>query len=210
MKQTKKTPAKAKEKSKTTEERIKQAAHRIFLKHGYSGARTRDVAKEAGINVALLNYYFRSKENLFNVVMLEKIQQLIGNIIPALNDASITLEEKTERIVHSYIDFLLKNPDMPLFVLNEIRKEGFEFIDQTRFGLLIRESSFMKQLKEVSGEVNPAHFLISLLSMTIFPFAARPILLKTGLVNDQFFEKMMEERKKLIPVWIRAILSTQK
>ncbi len=190
--------------SESTEDKIKNAAHKIFLRKGYSAARTRDVAEEAGINLALLNYYFRSKKNLFDVVMREKIQNLMGSLLPVLNDTATSLDEKVERIVTSYIETLSGNPDLPSFILNEIRKNNFDFIPNVRFNQMILHSSFMKQLRERS-EVNPVHFFLSLLGMTIFPFIAKPIFLKIELGNEQVFEKMMDERKTLIPHWIKSI-----
>jgi AcrR family transcriptional regulator len=85
----------------STEEKIKEAAGIVFTKKGYGNARTRDIAEEAGINLALLNYYFRSKEKLFNIVMAERIDKLFGVLVPILNDESTTLEEKLEKITET-------------------------------------------------------------------------------------------------------------
>ena len=70
----------------STEEKIKEAAKKVFLKKGYAATRTRDIAEEAGINLALLNYYFRSKEKLFDLIMLEKLEKFFGVIAPVLNN----------------------------------------------------------------------------------------------------------------------------
>ena len=197
----------AKIKSLSTEARIKEAAHRVFLEKGFSATTMRDVAKEAGSNVALANYYFRSKQNLFNVVMLEKFQQLLGTVAPILKDETTTLDQKIEGVVHCYIDFLTKNPDLPTFILNEIRKKNFQFVSNARVDKIILQSHFMKQLKEASGNINPVHFFISLLGMIVFPFVAKPIMLQAGLVNEKIFQKMMQERKELIPIWVNTILA---
>ncbi|HEY3402332.1 MAG TPA: TetR/AcrR family transcriptional regulator [Ohtaekwangia sp.] len=192
----------------TTENKIKEAAHLVFLEKGFSAATIRDVAKEAGTNVALVNYYFRSKKNLFNVVMLEKVQQIFGTLAPVLKDETTTLHQKIDGVVNCYIDFLTKNPDLPTFILNEVRKKNFEFVSTARIDKIIFQSHFMQQLKEASGDINPIHFLISLLGMIIFPFVAKPIMLQTGLVNEKIFQKMMLERKVLIPAWVNTILKT--
>ena len=102
----------------STEEKIKEAARTVFTKKGYAGTRTHDIAEEAGINLALLNYYFRSKEKLFKVVMIEKMQKLFGILSPTLNDATTSLDQKIVLIVNLYADMLLKNPDLPIFVLS--------------------------------------------------------------------------------------------
>src|SRR5689334_23935314 len=87
----------------STEEKIMEAARTVFLRKGYAATRTRDIAEEAGINLALLNYYFRSKEKLFSLVMQEKFQKFFGVIFPILNEPTTSLEEKVERLVDSYI-----------------------------------------------------------------------------------------------------------
>ncbi|HRI80366.1 MAG TPA: TetR/AcrR family transcriptional regulator [Cyclobacteriaceae bacterium] len=191
----------------STQEKIKAAAHKVFLSKGYAAATTRDVAEEAGINLALVNYYFRSKKNLFEMVMQEKIQFLLGTIFPIISDASSSLDQKIEGIANAYIDFLTKNPDLPTFILNELRKNDFDFISKTGIDQVLKKSPFIQQLKGESRNINPVHFLISLLAMTIFPFVARPILMKTGLVDESSFQKLMNERRTLIPAWIKAMRS---
>src|SRR3546814_19667798 len=105
----------------STEEKIKEAARKVFTRKGYAAARTRDIAEEAGINLALLNYYFRSKEKLFHQVMIERMQELFGVLIPVMNDPSTALETKLRLITENYIATIGCNPDLPLFVLIEIR-----------------------------------------------------------------------------------------
>src|ERR1700733_14427652 len=94
----------------STEEKIKDAARLVFLKKGYAGTTTRDIAEEAGINLALLNYYFRSKEKLFELVMTEKLLKFFGIIFPVVNDQDTSLERKIELIANNYIDMILDNP----------------------------------------------------------------------------------------------------
>ena len=90
----------------TTEEKIKNAARNVFHRKGFAAARTRDIAEEAGINLALLNYYFRSKERLFNIVMLEAFQSFFASISIVFNDVGSTLEEKIKKFAADYIDLL--------------------------------------------------------------------------------------------------------
>src|SRR6478672_5729545 len=103
----------------TTEEKIKDAARKVFLQKGYAATRTRDIAEAAGLNLALLNYYFRSKEKLFDIIMLENLQHFIEGIREILNDKGTSIEQKVEAIVSNYIDLLTHQPDLHLFVLHE-------------------------------------------------------------------------------------------
>ena len=122
----------------STEEKIKAAAQKVFMQKGYGAARTRDIASAAGINLALLNYYFRSKEKLFHDIMIERIKLFFGTLAPLLNDASTSLEVKIGRIVSGYLDMLLENPELPLFVLNELRKKPDLFRSSLHLDSLIR------------------------------------------------------------------------
>ena len=93
----------------TTEEKIIAAARKLFTQKGFSATRTRDIAEEAGINLALLNYYFRSKQNLFQIIIEEKFDTLFGMIGPILSDKEVPLEEKISTLVASYTLMLLEN-----------------------------------------------------------------------------------------------------
>lgn len=194
------------EKSISTEEKIKAAARTIFTKKGYAATKTRDIAEEAGMNLALLNYYFRSKEKLFSIVMAENLKKLFGILAPTLNDKSKSLDEKITYIATSYINMLFLNPDLPLFVLSELRQNPVWLRETLNVDAYVIGSHFMEQLQEKKKDINPIHFLMSFLGMLIFPFAARPILQGTAAVTDEQYDQLMEERKKLIPIWLKCML----
>ena len=194
---------------KSTEEKIKEAARKVFLKKGYAATRTRDIAEEAGINLALLNYYFRSKEKLFSHVMLEKMQQFFGALFSVINDPSTKLEIKIDLIVNNYIDMLLENPDLPLFVLSEIKADPGHLGNILPVEKLTPKVSFIKQLQERRPDINPAHFLMNVLGMTVFPFIARPAFGAIGILNKNDFHTIIEERRKLVPIWVKASLKAK-
>jgi AcrR family transcriptional regulator len=193
----------------STEEKIKEAARKIFTQKGYAATRTRDIAEESGINLALLNYYFRSKEKLFQQIMSEKLHQLFGVLLPIINDESSDLRAKLELITANYIDLLTANPDLPLFVLSEIRTNGTVFLNHFPIKKLLRDSIFVKQIRQQQSNLSPLHFLMNLLGMIVFPFVGSPVFKGTGVVDDEAFEAMMTERKQLIPMWINLILKAQ-
>ncbi|MBD1421170.1 TetR/AcrR family transcriptional regulator [Sphingobacterium chuzhouense] len=188
----------------STEEKIIQAASKVFTQKGYVATRTRDIAEEAGINLALLNYYFRSKEKLFQLIMAEKLQLLFSVILPIINNDDLTLEEKVETLVENYINLLVDNPDLPLFVLGEIKANPEGFKDRLQIRKLLQNSSFIRQLRERRPNIEPVQFITSLLGMTVFPFIAKQIL----FADDKSFKILMEERKVLIAKWAKMILET--
>lgn len=191
----------------SAEEKIKIAARKVFAEKGYAATRTRDIAEEAGINLALLNYYFRSKEKLFELIMLEKVQKLFGVMAPVVNDASLSLEEKFNLIAENYVDMLMQNPDLPIFVLSEIRNNPDRFASMISTKKLLTESSLVKQLAAVRPDLNPLHVIMNLLGMSIFPFIGRPVFTATGNIKPKDFDRLVVQRKSLIPLWMNAILN---
>ena len=157
----------------TTEQKILKAADKIFTQKGYAATRTRDIAEEAGTNLALLNYYFGSKERLFKYVVQGKLKMLLGAMGPALSDGQISLEEKISLITQN-----------------------------TR---QIAQPVIEKQLKERGIEISATDLIINVLSMTLFPFVAKPLITSSGLVKEEEFVEFVTERKKKIIEWIIKI-----
>ncbi len=197
---------------RSTEEKIKSAARTVFHKKGFAATRTREIAEEAGINLALLNYYFRSKEKLFQIIMLETMQGFYQTMIIVFMDGSTTLEEKIEQVAEKYIDLVVEQPEIPLFILSEIRNSSGDFFTKLPINELLKKSSFMQQFQEAVqqkkvADVHPIHFVLNLMGLIVFPFIARPVLTHLGEMADAQFRTVMEERKKLIPVWMKTIMA---
>ncbi|AHF14292.1 TetR/AcrR family transcriptional regulator [Niabella soli] len=198
----------------TTEEKIKAAARAVFHKKGYAATRTRDIAKEADINLALLNYYFRSKEKLFELIMFETLLGFMQHMSTVLNNEKTTLEQKVELIASSYIDLLIKDPNVPIFMLSEIRNNAEGLLEKLPIRQLIINSAFFRQHQKavVNGRItepNPLHFFMNLLGLVVFPFIGKPLLQGIGGLSEAQFDKLMQERKKGIPVWIKAMMKAK-
>ncbi|RIV71357.1 TetR/AcrR family transcriptional regulator [Flagellimonas aequoris] len=192
-----------------TEEKIKAAAAKLFTQKGYAATKTRDIAEEAGINLSLLNYYFRSKEKLFNLIMGEKIRQFFGIVVPVITDASLDLELKIELFVEKYIETLTQNPDLPIFVLNEIRNNPKHFVEEIGANKILMSSSLMNQIRAKNPEINPVHFIMNLMGMSVFPFLSKPVFMASQVIDEKSFKALMDERRKLIPIWMNAILGSK-
>lgn len=198
-------------KESSTEEKIKEAARKLFTQKGFAATRTRDIADEAGINLALLNYYFRSKQKLFDIIMMENFRQFIQGISFNFLEQGITLDQKITRVVTMYIDFLTQNPDLPLFILNELRNNPEQLAASIDGEIGSTRTEFFGQLKAAAaagriGDLNPFHLMANLVGLTVFPFIGRPILQKVAGVNDKQFNELMQQRKQLIPIWIKSML----
>jgi hypothetical protein len=141
--------------------------------------------------------------------MLEKMQQFFGALFSVINDPSTKLEIKIDLIVNNYIDMLLENPDLPLFVLSEIKADPGHLGNILPVEKLTPKVSFIKQLQERRPDINPAHFLMNILGMTVFPFIARPAFGAIGILNKNDFHTIIEERRKLVPIWVKASLKAK-
>ena len=190
----------------TTEEKIIAAARKLFIQKGFSATRTRDIAEEAGINLALLNYYFRSKQNLFQIIIEEKFDTLFGLIGPILSDKEVPLEEKISTLVASYTQMLLENEDLPLFVLSEIKSNEFILEKVKQNAELLSQPVIENQLKERGFTISSFNFIMNVMSLTLFPFMSKPLFVASGLVKEDEFAQFVTERKKDIPTWIMNTL----
>lgn len=185
-----------------SEERIKAAARKVFHQKGYAGTRTRDIAEEAGINHAMLNYYFRSKEKLFSIVMMETMGQFFKGVGVILNDESTSLEKKIEQVVANYIDLLLEEPDLPTFILNEVRPNPQFFVEQSPIREVLTNSALTRQYAEAVAqgritEPNLIHTVLNVISLVIFPFIAQPIFTALSRTDKEAYKALMLERKKI-------------
>ena len=144
-----KTEKTAKQIDISTEEKIKEAARVVFTRKGFVAAKVRDIAAEAGINLSLVNYYFRSKEKLFEIIMAETVRNLFSEIKHIINDEQTSIIRKIELITDHYIDMLIRNPDFPLFLVNEVMSGSDTLTAVIRSENLFWNSHFAKQLIEL-------------------------------------------------------------
>ena len=195
----------------STEEKIKEAARKVFSQKGYAATRTRDIAEESGYNLALINYYFRSKEKLFDIIVMEHIQLFINSISALLEDPQTTLFQKVELLVVHYIDMLMANPHLPAFVIAEIHTNPQRMLEKMAASRKNVESMIVHQWKQFAAEKkgkvpNPFHMILNIIGLTVFPFIANPLFRARAGIDQPQFNTLMTERKKLIPVWIKAII----
>ena len=194
----------------STEEKIKSSAEKVFMEKGFFGARTRDIADEAGINLALLNYYFRSKENLFKIIMEEKLKLFFGFVIDVLRDPTIFLQDKVKVLVNKYTDMLIEFPELPMFVLGELKRNPNFFVENLKIKERFQEgvADFLTTYK-VSSKEELVQIMLSLLGMTISPFIGRDIILSLLDFSMEEYLNIIDKRRELIPIWMEEILKIQ-
>lgn len=172
----------------TTEEKILAAAQSVFLRKGMDGTRMQEIADEAGINKALLHYYFRSKQKLFEAIFEKAFTQILPDIINMV-ESDKNFIEKLNIFIDNYFDLLMKNPFLPGFILTEINRDSDLIVSVFRkHG--VNPSVFLEVAKKEMGKGNirkmdPRELLINILALCIFPFAARPLLEIIFFNNDE-------------------------
>ena len=200
------------------ESRILDAAHAVFLRRGTVGARMQDIADEAGVNKALLHYYFRNKDRLAAAVFQRVARTLFGRVAEvAVSDAP--LDAKVRRIIAAYIEQFSQTPYAPAYLIGEMSQHPERAAQLLEALGAVRDRSpappFLTKLAaQIDADVRagrirpiaPRQFLANLVSLCIFPFAARPMLCAVFRMDDRGFREFIEERKTALPEFFLSAL----
>ena len=196
----------------TTELNILNKAKEVFMQKGFAGARMQEIADAAGINKAMLHYYFRSKEQLFKVI----VEEILQNLIPQLGDALAgegSVVEKLEKVIRLYISIIGENPFVPMFVLHELSQNRTAFIStmKKKAARFPNFPAFFMQImqEQAAGKIKsipPIHLVMNVLGMVIFPFIARPMVINLIGIPEEQFEEMMHERADVVVAFMKAAL----
>ncbi|HOP03775.1 MAG TPA: TetR/AcrR family transcriptional regulator [Tenuifilaceae bacterium] len=187
-----------------TEKAILVAARKVFILKGLDGARMQEIADEAGINKALLHYYFRSKEKLFQMVFKEALTKFFPKVFAMMASENLNFKDKIEAFVENYLKLILENPFIPAFIIGELNKNPEKlsvFFDEA--GLETQRIQYViKEIvaKEAGVSFNQAkHLIVNIISLSIFPFVGRPLLEKIIFEGDKkAYENFLNERKKVV------------
>jgi len=197
-----------------TELLILKTARKHFVQNGFVATRMQDIADEAGINKALLHYYFRSKNKLYQQILESILDEVMPKLAKALeHDGSFW--ERMDKIVHAYIEMLLEQPDIPFFIMTELSQQRATFVEhlKKRAHFFPAMQSFIGQMAEEMQQGNirtvpPLHLLLNLLGMTVFPFIAKPVFCTIFDYSDKGFEELMQERAAVILDFMKNALQT--
>jgi len=188
--------------NQSTEERILEAAARVFTRKGYDATKTRDIQEEAGLkNVASLHYYYRSKDRLFELVISRAMGEF-SRIMDEVLNRDLSLDKKIRIFVPKYIEFIKNNPYLPSFITTEVQRNPEQFANrwEARGGMEALQSQLNRLAAEkIIRPISLANFMANLIGLVVFPFISESVLkLKTG-IDDAGFKQMIEERKELVP-----------
>jgi len=193
-----------------TEEKIIASAEKLFYQKGKAGTSMQDIADDAGINRTLLNYYFRSKDQLFEAVFRKAMGSFVPDVAVMINTDS-AFEEYVPAVVEKIIDTMLENPQIPIFVLQELSSNP-ERMPQIIKEMGVDPAKVMEKMGggivPSPGSMDPRQVILNLISLCIFPFAAKPVVLDILYNGDnEAYIAAMKERKVLLPKIIKQILS---
>jgi AcrR family transcriptional regulator len=197
----------------STEQRIFAAAKKIFVQHGMTGARMQDIADEAGINKAMLHYYFRSKEKLFEMIFREAMGKLLPKVLAILNGDE-PLFTKIERFCEEYIGTVIENPYIPLFVIYELNRDPNKLIDLMWQGG--KKPGVKKMADHIGNEIKkgsikpiePLQLILNMMSLCVFPFVAKPMFRHISGMSEEQYTQMLEMRKTEVSKFIIASIKT--
>lgn len=191
----------------STESKILAAAEQVFLRSGYDGSRMQEIADLAGINKALLHYYFRSKDALFEKIFEEKFSQFFPRLQEELKQTT-SFADKVCLYAELHIGLLIKNPYLPHFVINTLQKNP-DFAQKIPNEVLMQvlQSYYSDLAVQKVRELNPVQFMMSVMSMCVFPFLSKPLFCRAINLSDKDFEGLMEARIAEVKSYIRVLLS---
>ena len=189
-----------------SEDKIREAAKRVFLKKGFDGTTSRDIAKEADMNIALTNYYFRSKEKLFLEIFKDVLEEYFQNMLTILNK-DIDIKTKISEIIDNDFAMMKKEPDLVIFIINEIHKSPQRLFPDMSIFRQVRETYLKKQLEEgaANGTLRPMQLenILPLIKCGVeFIFMGKEIHKELFMMTDEDFEQYAEEQKEHIKAMV--------
>lgn len=187
------------------EKKIKQAATKVFLSKGFDGTTTRAIAQEAGINLALVNYYFRSKEKLFAEVFEEMLKLFMEGMLDVVN-RPLSLEERIIALIEHDFELYKNNPDLVIFVISEVHRNPERFFRMVEVESLQKilgpKSSVHRQLREaidkgIINPINPANAMFMIMSSMYTIFSTKSLIMQLDDMTEEQFEVFSKEQMNI-------------
>ena len=188
--------------SPQTEILIKETAKRIFFQKGLLNATTQQIADEAGVNRALINYYFRSRDQLFKVVLEEAVNES-RNKVDAIFNSDESFKDKISKYLDVFIDRNAEFPYMQNFIITEIMQDP----EKMKEHFSRKRNHMLKHIvpplnKEIENgnmkPIDPEHFIVNMMSMCSYPLVAKPFIQNMFSYDDKMYRKFLKERKQVI------------
>ncbi len=186
----------------STEEKIKAAAKKVFMTKGFDGCSVRDIAKEVGSNVALLNYYFRSKEKLFELIFEGAMSDFLQSMIEVFS-SNLTLQEKLEQLIDKEFEFFMEHPELPMFILQSLHQNKTDAPMPSHFLEPIAKTGIFEQfeLAKAKGEIRDIsirNMTMLLMSNVHYPFMSKKLTQQFHGIEAEVFEADLIKHKAIV------------
>lgn len=172
----------------------------FYMERGFSGTRTRDIADEAEINLALLNYYYRSKKNLFNIIIMEKLNKFIEIVLNIIRGDSLDFSGKLSKMVNKYTDLMIKDSNLPLFLMDEVQQNPDFFTEKLNIRSKALNLTFNLKDKETETQL-----VLDIISLTFYPFTVRKALEGIYNMTPEQYDQLLNKRREIIPKYLTEI-----
>ena len=185
-----------------SEDKIKEAARRVFLKKGFDGTTSRDIAREADMNIALTNYYFRSKEKLFLEIFRDVLELYFRSMMEILNK-KVDIKHKISEMIEHDFKMMKDEPDLVIFIMNEIHKEPDRLFSGMSLFKQMQSTYFTQQLEEgiADGTIRDIKLenLLPLIKCSVeFIYLGKPIHKRLFDMSDEDFDMYAMKQKEHI------------
>ena len=198
-----------------SEQRILDAADAVFVRRGTDGARMQEIAEEAGVNKALLHYYYRTKDGLAQAVFRRVASAFMPVIIETMA-SDLSLEAKAEKVVQHYLEVFARRPYLPGYLISEVTHHPGRLppLFAAIAGTQIKKRVLTKLAQQIEERVRagtlapmaPEQFLVNIISLCVFPFAARPIIMVALGLDAKGFERFIAQRREALPPFVARAL----
>lgn len=181
-----------------TQELIKETAKNLFFVKGKFDATTQEIADEAGVNRTLINYYFRSRDNLIQIIFDEaqRVEQEKSKII---QNADLPFKVKISKFVEGSLSTSLQYPYLETYIVSQINKGNCHQreIEEDVLETLYKDIEKEMELGNVE-KMAPVQFILNMVSLLVFPSAIRPLFMENLMISDEEYDKIISERKEII------------
>jgi AcrR family transcriptional regulator len=187
---------------------IKKAARELFMRKGLDGARNEEIAAISGTSPALISYYFKGKEKLFDEILIEVFAEFIVKVEAIANEPYTNFETKVRQLVDCYSELVIESPHLPLNALMKIRKKHAGISNYTKqMRNMLHHSIMAQQLRrEVSlgkyKDITIAHVVMNIVGLTLFPALAAPIIQTIGDMREEQYQQLIRDRQEHIADWV--------
>lgn len=187
-----------------TRSQILEAARAEFIEKGYAATRMRSIAERAEINKGLLHYYFKTKEALIVEIFSSTFSEVFTDLDSIFN-SDLSIKKMIQQSVDTYLDFLLKNPGLPGFIIQEMGRDPQRHIKrmkQAKFALPFNKLTELIKVEQTHGKIDPSikaeHFTVSMLSLLLFPILARPMIRFAHNIDDKSYNTFIQQHKSSV------------